>query len=201
METNRQGTRRGYMRISTIKSEQKFDRQEDQLEEYVDVMYADRISGSQRKRPELDRMLEDLEEGDTVVILSIDRLSRSTKDLLEIVETIEERGATLKSLQDTWLDTTGDNPMSEFLMVVMGALAELERKQTVQRVKEGLEVARKKGKELGRPKANKTKVNYALELYDEGKHTVKEIAEITDLSRKTIYNYLNERKDQEVVGA
>src|SRR5699024_11383932 len=110
--------------------------------------------------------------GDKVVILSIDRLSRSTKDLLEIVETIEERGATLKSLQDTWLDTTGDNPMSEFLMVVMGALAELERKQTVQRVKEGLEVARKKGKELGRPKANQTKVNYALELYDEGKHKI-----------------------------
>ena len=83
-------------------------------------------------------------------------------------------------------------------MVVMGALAELERKQTVQRVKEGLEVARKKGKELGRPKANQTKVNYALELYDEGKHTVKEIAEITDLSRKTIYNYLNKRKEETV---
>ena len=85
--------------------------------------------------------------------------------------------------------------MSDFLLTVMGALAEMERKQTVARVNEGLAVAKKKGKVFGRPKANQSKVNLALDLYDEGKHTVKEISEITDLSRKTIYNKINERKD------
>ena len=189
------GTVRGYMRISTTKVDQKFDRQEAQLEEYADVFYADRVSGSKRSRPELDRLLEDLGEGDVVLILSIDRLSRSTKDLLDIVDKIRERGASLLSLQDSWLDTTSENPMSDFLLTVMGALAEMERKQTVARVNEGLAVAKKKGKVFGRPKANQSKVNLALDLYDEGKHTVKEISEITDLSRKTIYNKLNERKD------
>ena len=189
------GTVRGYMRISTTKVDQKFDRQEAQLEDHADVFYADRVSGSKRSRPELDRLLDDLEEGDVVLILSIDRLSRSTKDLLDIVDKIRERGASLLSLQDSWLDTTSENPMSDFLLTVMGALAEMERKQTVARVNEGLAVAKKKGKVFGRPKANQSKVNLALDLYDEGKHTVKEISEITDLSRKTIYNKLNERKD------
>lgn len=192
-------TTRGYMRISTQKAEQSFDRQEAQLKEYVDVMYADRISGSKRKRPQLDQLLEDLEPGDVVYILSIDRLSRSTKDLLEIVDQIRDKGASLKSLQDTWLDTTSENPMSDFLLTVMGALAEMERKQTVQRVNEGMAVAKAKGIKFGRPRANKAKVDLALELYDKGEHTVKEIAEVTELSRKTIYNYLNKRKEKEVV--
>lgn len=190
-------TIRGYMRISTVKEEQTFGRQEAQLEDKVDVMYADRISGSKRERPELNKMLEELEEGDVVYILSIDRLSRSTKDLLDIVEVIKDKGAVLMSLQDTWLDTSSENPMSDFLLTVMGALAEMERKQTVQRVNEGLNVARSKGVKFGRPRANQDKVDYALELYDAGEHTVKEICNITDLSRKTIYNYINKRKEEE----
>lgn len=185
----------GYMRISTQKAEQKFDRQEQQLKEKVDVLYADRISGSKRKRPELDKMLDELGDGDTVYILSIDRLSRSTKDLLEIVETIRSKGASLKSIQDSWLDTTSDNPMSDFLLTIMGALAEVERKQTVKRVNEGLAIAKKKGVKLGRPKANSSKVQLALDLYDKGEHTVKEISQITGLAHKTIYNKLNARKE------
>lgn len=185
----------GYMRISTQKAEQKFDRQEQQLKDKVDVLYADRISGSKRSRPELDNLLHGLGDGDTVVILSIDRLSRSTKDLLEIVETIRSKGASLKSIQDSWLDTTSDNPMSDFLLTIMGALAEVERKQTVKRVNEGLAVAKKKGVKLGRPKANSSKVQLALDLYDKGEHTVKEISQITGLAYKTIYNKLNARKE------
>lgn len=190
------GTVRGYMRVSTNGDKQSFGRQESQLESRVDVLYADRISGSKRSRPELDRLLDELEEGDVVLILSIDRLSRSTKDLLEIVEKIKDKGASLKSIQDSWLDTTDENPMSDFLLVVMGGLAELERKQIVRRIQEGLEVAKSNGVELGRPRANKAKVDLALKLYDENRHTVQEIADITDLSRKTIYNYINRRKEE-----
>lgn len=186
-------TVRGYMRISTVNEAQKFDRQEERLEELCDILYSERISGSKRNRPELDRLLEELEEGDTVVILSIDRLSRSTKDLLDIVEVIREKGATLKSLQDTWLDTTNDNPMSDFLLTIMGALAEVERKNTVKRVNEGIATAKRKGVKFGRPEAKKSRVDLALELYNKGEHTAKQIAEIAGISRATLYRKLKEQ--------
>lgn len=184
----------GYMRISTTKEEQKFDRQEAQLADKVDVLFKDRISGSKRVRPELDKMLDQLKEGDVVYILEIERLARSTRDLLEIVDVIKEKGAALKSVKDTWLDTTSENPMSDFLLVVMGAMAEMDRKQIVKRVNEGLTVAKSKGVKLGRPKAKQSKVALALKLYDEGGHTTKEISEIAGISRKTLYNKLKERE-------
>lgn len=185
----------GYMRVSTTKEEQKFDRQESQLKGKVDVMFQDRVSGSKRNRPQLDKLLESLQAGDVVMILSIDRLSRSTKDLLDIVETIRERGASLKSLQDSWLDTTSDNPMSDFLLTVMGALAEVERKQTVKRVNEGLAVAKANGAKFGRPKANQHKVDLAIKLYDEGGYTNKQISDIAGISIKTLYNKIKEREE------
>lgn len=184
----------GYMRISTTKEEQKFDRQEAQLADKVDVLFKDRISGSKRVRPELDKMLDQLKEGDVVYILEIERLARSTRDLLEIVDVIKEKGAALKSVKDTWLDTTSENPMSDFLLVVMGAMAEMDRKQIVKRVNEGLTVAKSKGVKLGRPKAKQSKVALALKLYDEGGYTTKEISEIAGISRKTLYNKLKERE-------
>lgn len=187
------------MRVSTQGDKQSFNRQEDLIAPQVDVMYSDRMSGSQRKRPELDRMLEDLGPGDTVLIHSIDRLSRSTRDLLEIVDKIKEADANLISITDSWLDTSATNPMSDFLLTVMGALSELERKQIVNRVNEGLAVAKKNGVKLGRPKADKKKVQLALKLYDDGEHTVSEIMELTDLSRKTIYNYVNKREAEKYI--
>lgn len=178
----------GYMRISTKLETQVFDRQEAQLEAFgVDKIYADRMSGAKRERPELNKLLDDLEQGDTVVIVAIDRLSRSTKDLLEIVEAIKAKGASLKSLNDSWLDTTNDNPMSEFLLTVMGALAQMERAQITQRVREGVAVAKAKGTKLGRPKKNKQKVDHAIELYVKGDHTVPQIVQITGVSKATLY--------------
>ncbi|MBY8908873.1 recombinase family protein [Salinicoccus roseus] len=182
----------GYMRISTLNESQKFDRQEAQLKD-CNHIYRDRISGSKRERPALNALLEDLQEGDTVLIVSIDRLSRSTKDLLAIVEVIDSKGACLKSINDSWLDTSSDNPMNEFLLTVMGGLATMERKQIQSRVKEGVAVAQSKGVQFGRPKARTAKVELALELYSKREHTVKEIAEITGLSRATIYNKLKEK--------
>jgi len=178
----------GYMRVSTKLETQVFDRQEEQLKALgVDKIYQDRMSGAKRERPELNRMLDELEEGDTVIIVAIDRLSRSTKDLLEIVEIIKNKGAQLKSINDTWLDTTSSNPMSDFLLTVMGALGQMERALATQRVREGLEVAKVKGTRLGRPKKSKKKVDHALELYKKGEHTVSEITSITGVSRATLY--------------
>lgn len=184
----------GYMRVSTSGDSQRFDRQEAGIGE-VDVLYQDRLSGGKRERPELNKMLSILEAGDEVVILSIDRLSRSTKDLLEIVESIRDKGASLRSIQDTWLDTSSENPMSDFLLTIMGALAEMERKQIVQRVNEGIQQAKSRGEELGRPKVSRHKVEIALELYDKGEHTVKQITEIAGIGRATLYRKIKEREE------
>jgi|GEM_PF-5451204 len=184
----------GYMRISTEKDSQKFDRQEAQLlEAGAEVLYADRMSGAKRQRPNLDKMLEELQEGDTVLIVSIDRLSRSTKDLLEIVEIIKSKNAFLKSLNDSWLDTTSENPLSDFLLTVMGALGQMERQMITQRVKEGVKVAQAKGVKFGRPKVKASKVEYALELYETGQYTVKEITDITGVSKATLYRKIKEK--------
>lgn len=95
-------------------------------------------------------MLEELEEGDTVFIHEISRLSRSTKDLLTIVEIIQSKGAGLKSITDKWLDLSDDNPMSEILFTIFAGLAQFERKMIKQRQKEGIEIAKSEGKFKGR---------------------------------------------------
>lgn len=90
------------------------------------------------ERPELQRILEELEEGDMVIIHEISRLSSSTKDLLAIIETIQSKGAKLKSITDKWLDLSDDNPMSELLFTIFSGLAQFERKMIKQRQKEGI---------------------------------------------------------------
>ncbi|WP_142388771.1 recombinase family protein, partial [Bacillus thuringiensis] len=95
----------GYARVSTKK--QNLDRQIDRLNEAgCDVIYMEKMTGTKRERPELNRMLEELNEGDTVVFAELARASRSTKDLLEIVDTISKKGANVLSLKESWLDTT-----------------------------------------------------------------------------------------------
>lgn len=136
--------KRGYIRVSTI--QQRIDRQEERLKEKVDILYVDKASGSSRKgRQELEQMLTDLNPGDEVLILSIDRLARSNLDLLNIVEEIKKKGTSLRSHHESWLDTREDNPSGEFMFTIMGGLAEMERKQINKRVMEGIEVAKKKG--------------------------------------------------------
>lgn len=89
----------------------------------------DKASGSSRKgRQELEQMLTDLNPGDEVLILLIDRLARSNLDLLNIVEEIKKKGASLRSLHESWLDTREDNSSGEFMFTIMGGLAEMERK-------------------------------------------------------------------------
>jgi DNA invertase Pin-like site-specific DNA recombinase len=186
----------GYMRISTTKEEQTFDRQEAQLlEAGVEKIYADRMSGAKFDRPALHQMLDELEAGDTIMIVGIDRLSRSARDLLEIVDIIKNKGAFLKSINDSWLDTTDSSPMAEFLLTVMGGLAQMERAMITQRVKEGVAVAKQKGVKFGRPKANSNKVAYALELYNKGEHTVKQICDITGISKATLYRKIKEQEE------
>ena len=136
----------GYARVST--EEQSLDRQIDALNSYgVDELLTEKMTGTKRNRPELDRLLDKLRNGDTVVIESLSRLGRSTKDLLNIIDTLTEKGVTLTSHKEK-IDT--DTPAGKFMLTVFAALSQLEREQLKQRQREGIEIAKAQGKYTGR---------------------------------------------------
>lgn len=130
----------GYKRASTLK--QKLDRQTDILNEYgVERIFEEKITGTKRERPQLERMLDTLRKGDVVIITELTRLSRSTKDLFEIVETIHNKGAEIKSLKESWLDTT--TPQGKFMFTIFAGLSQFERDLIAQRTKERLNICQK----------------------------------------------------------
>lgn len=163
---------------------------------HVDKVYKDVISGAKRERPELDRMLEELEEGDVVYIASIDRLSRSTKDLLDIVGIIRDKGAYLVSIKDSWLDTRESNPMSEFLLTVMGAMGQLERDMITARIQEGVKAAQARGVKFGRPRGWSKEVQKAVKMYLKGGKSMREVEKLTGVSRSTISKALRVMRER-----
>ena len=182
----------GYCRVSSV--DQSLDRQIDALRSAgvkKRNLYQDQVTGTQKDRPELNRMLSELEAGEVVIIPDLTRLSRSTKDLLEIVQQIKEKGAAIKSLKDSWLDTTTENPYNEFLLTVMSGLSQLERDLISQRTKEGLASARARGRKGGRPKIRNEKAPLVKMMADNG-HTVKEIVDASGISRATVYRIIKE---------
>ena len=189
-----------YMRLShkdRIESGNGWVRQEFLFKDiHVDKVYKDVISGAKRERPELDRMLEELEEGDVVYIASIDRLSRSTKDLLDIVGIIRDKGAYLVSIKDSWLDTRESNPMSEFLLTVMGAMGQLERDMITARIQEGVKAAQARGVKFGRPRGWSKEVQKAVKMYLKGGKSMREVEKLTGVSRSTISKALRVMRER-----
>ncbi len=176
----------GYARVST--QEQNLDRQIDALESAGvnrKHLYCEKMTGTKSDRPELNRLLDDLETGDTVIISDLTRISRSTKDLLEIVQRIKDKGAYVRSIKDTWLDTTSNNPYNDFLLTVMSGLSQLERDLISQRTKEGLASAKARGRNGGRPSKQNDKAGVVMALYDSGMK-IADIVRNTELSRSTV---------------
>ncbi len=139
----------GYARVST--NDQNLDRQLDQLSEYdCERIFMEKITGSKKERPELDRMIDMLRTGDTVVITELTRLGRSVKDLFGIVEIIHSKHADIKSLKEPWLDTT--TPQRKLLFTIFAGISQFDRDIIRQRTMEGLSSARARGRKGGRPK-------------------------------------------------
>jgi DNA invertase Pin-like site-specific DNA recombinase len=186
----------GYARVSSIDQNQA--RQIKQLQEAgCEMIYQEKISGATLNRPELQKVLDELKPGDVLVVSDLTRISRSTRDLFDLVETIKNKGASLKSIKDTWLDTTEENPYSTFLLTVMAGVSQLERELIKQRQAEGVAIAKEKGKYKGRIKKYGDKhpgMKHAIELYKKGEHTVKEICEITRVSRSALYRVIQEQE-------
>ena len=136
----------GYIRVST--QEQNTIRQEVLMKSLgVDEIYIDRMSGKNANRPELQKMMEYVRKGDTVIVESISRFARNTRDLLELVEKLTAKGVEFVSLKEN-IDTT--TPQGRFMLTVFGALAELERENILERQREGIEIAKSEGKYKGR---------------------------------------------------
>lgn len=185
----------GYARVST--EEQSLDRQIDALTKYgVDErnIYQEKITGTKRNREQLDKMLNELKINDTVIVADLTRISRSTKDLLEIVSSIKDKGASIKSIKDTWLDTTTDNPYNSFLLTVMSGLSQLERDLISQRTKEGLASAKARGRNGGRPSKRNDKEDI-VKLMVKERYKIKDIIQQTGLSRTTVYRILKDLED------
>lgn len=183
----------GYARVST--QDQDLSLQLDALNAAgCGKIYKEKITGSTRERPELQKLLDQLREGDVVVIWKLDRLARSLKDLVNLVNEIQEKGGALHSLNDQ-IDTT--TPHGKFTFHVFAALAEFERDIIRERTKAGLAAARARGRVGGRPRGLSKKAQHkaiiAERLYQERELTVKEICEQLSISRGTLYNYLRFR--------
>ena len=176
----------GYVRVST--EAQNLDRQLDALEKYgVDMIYNEKMSGTKKNRPELTKLLDRITEGDTVVVESLSRLGRSTKDLIELTETFQSKGVNLVSLKES-IDT--NSPTGKLLFTLMSAIAQFERDVIADRTREGLKSARARGRTGGRPRADPEQVKKAVKLYKTEQYTIKEIEELTGIKKSTLYRNL-----------
>lgn len=184
----------GYIRVSS--TSQNPSRQFQQLNEIgMDIIFEEKVSGAAKDREQLQKMLEDLQEGDIIYVTDLTRITRSTQNLFELIDLIRRKKASLKSLKDTWLDLSEDNPYSQFLITVMAGVNQLERDLIRMRQREGIELAKKEGMFKGRLKKyhkNHAGMKYAVKLYKEGGMTVNQICEITNVSRAALYRRLSE---------
>ncbi|MCX5365972.1 recombinase family protein [Streptomyces sp. NBC_00124] len=183
----------GYGRVST--RDQNPEAQEDALKAAeCDRIFVDKASGKLASRPELDKALIAAREGDQFVITKLDRLGRSTKNLIELSERLRDGGIDLVVL-DQGIDTS--NPAGRLFFIMISAFGEFEHAMMVERTHDGLAAARARGRVGGRKQALKSRqVILAQEMYDElgddgkRKHTVQDIADELGVARTTIYRYL-----------
>lgn len=151
-------------------------------------LYEEKLSGTQRSRPQLDRLLDQLRAGDVVVVSRLDRLARSTRDLLDIAEQIKTADAGLRSLYEPWADTT--SPAGRMVLTVFAGIAEFERELIHERTRAGRSAARARGVRFGRPpKLNGDQLTLAERLIGEGR-SIPEVAKLLKVHRATLYRAL-----------
>ena len=137
----------GYARVST--TGQNLESQIEHLQaEGCDTVFQEKLTGFDRRRPQLEKMLSSLQADDTLLVTSLDRLARSTNDLFVITRKIEAANASFRSLREPWADTTSS--MGKFLLTVFAGLSELERNLINERTEEGRASAKKRGVKFGR---------------------------------------------------
>lgn len=180
----------GYARVSTV--EQNLDRQLDALKAAgAEEIIEEKITGTKADRPQLNKLFDKLRAGDTILIVDLTRLSRSTKDLFSLVDKIEKRGANIKSLKESWLDTT--TPTGKLMFTFMAGISQFERDLISQRTKEGLEAARARGRVGGRrEKLDNAKKKAIYDLYTQKQTKLMDICDMFDITKPTLYKVVEE---------
>ena len=173
----------GYIRVST--QEQNTIRQEVLMKSLgVDEIYIDRMSGKNANRPELQKMMEYVRKGDTVIVESISRFARNTRDLLELVEKLTAKGVEFVSRKEA-IDTT--TPTGKFMLTVFGAVAELEREYILQRQREGIAIAKANGVYKGRKPIQPPELEKIMVKWRRGEITAAEAVRQLGMSKSTFY--------------
>lgn len=183
--------RLGYSRVST--QEQSLDRQIESLTAAgCTVFYQEKLSGKNDKRPQLTKMLKDAKEGDTIIVTKLDRLGRSLRDLIKIVNDLSDRKVHFISLGDNFDTST---PQGRFIFHLMGSLAEFERSLILERVNGGIAHAKKHGTKTGNPfgrvatKGTPENMELLRIMVDEGIH-VMEMAKALEVDTREVYRYM-----------
>src|SRR5438477_7399478 len=183
----------GYARVST--QDQTINLQKDALEKIgCSKIFTDTISGAQTERKGLDEALQFLREGDTLVVWRLDRLGRTLKHLIETVTDLSQRHIGFKSLTES-IDTTTSG--GKLIFHIFGALAEFERDLIRERTQAGLLAARARGRKGGQPKALTPKqAGIAQQLYDDKSNAIADICKTLNISRATLYRYIEVKPQQ-----
>lgn len=180
----------GYIRISTIG--QNTARQEVLMQELgVEKVFIDRMSGKNTDRPQLKEMMAFVRQGDTVIVESISRFARNTRDLLDLVEQLTKKGVEFVSRKEN-IDTT--TPTGKFMLTIFGAVAELEREYILQRQAEGIAIAKEKGVYKGRQRIVRPEFESVVKLWRDGKLTAADAIRRLDMTPSTFYRRVREMK-------
>ena len=180
----------GYVRVST--QEQNEARQNELMERLgVEKIFIDKMTGSNTKRPELQSMLDFVRKGDTVIVESISRFARNTRDLLNLVDTLVIKGVEFISQKED-IDTT--SPAGKFMLTVFAAVSELERDYLLQRQKEGIEIAKQEGKYKGRKRIELNNFNEIYKKWSQKEITGVQAMKKLGISKSTFYRRIKEKR-------
>lgn len=177
----------GYARVST--DEQNEARQLESFSEYsekISKVFIDKISGKNMNRPQLRAMLDYVREDDVIVVSDFSRLARSTKDMLQIVQELTDKGVALISIKEN-VDT--DTPQGKFILTIFAALAELERETILQRQREGIAIAKRQGKYKGRKPIpyNEERLRSECQKWRNGEQSAADTMKKLDIKKNRFY--------------
>lgn len=192
-------TEYGYMRVSTKKQGSRFGLERQKLEllnNGIDPknLIHDEISGTVKHRKGLEDLKNRANSGDTITVVSLDRLGRSTVDVINLIEEFRSKGVAIRSLKEN-IDTSRDDAFTNFFITMLSAFSTLEREMMLERQAMAYEAMREKGIPMkGRPKTNSDKLQASIQLYEAGGKSLREVAAITGVSASTISRALADKR-------